>query len=125
MDVSHASLYFPIMPYFSGIEWLHAGHLPQCTTWVDKRFDGYCCLNFARSGSVKWRTGRRRFLALHAPVAWWTFPGPRFQYGYNGSEPWDHYFLCFRGPRVAAFARHGLLPLDANRAWAQVSDAVG
>jgi AraC-like DNA-binding protein len=92
---------------------------------VDKVFPDYYCLNFASRGALKWRIGRRRFLTLRAPVAWWTFPGPRFQYGSQDGTPWDHYFVCFRGPRVETFTGRGLLPLDTRHPWARIADPVG
>lgn len=110
------------MPYFDHVEWISGGHLPQCTAWVDKAFPNYYCLNYAHRGAVEWRTGRRPFLTLKAPVAWWTFPGPRFQYGSRNGLPWDHYFVCFRGPRITTFVKEGLLPSDPRQAWARIHD---
>lgn len=110
------------MNFFSGLEWVNGAHMPRCTAWVDKIFPDYCCLNYAHRGQLQWRIGRARFITLKAPVAWWTFPGPHFQYGVKNRVPWDHYFVCFRGPRMEAFRKKGLLPVATPRPWATIAD---
>ncbi|MEO6873602.1 MAG: AraC family transcriptional regulator [Opitutaceae bacterium] len=112
------------MGFFAGIEWINGAHMPRCTAWVDKVFPDYYCLNYAHRGQLKWRTGQNRFIALRAPVAWWTFPGPHFQYGIQEGPSWDHYFICFRGPRADDYRREGLLPVASRRLWAPIYDPV-
>lgn len=122
MEVSITLLYVLIMKFFTGLEWVSSAHLPRCTAWVDKIFPDYYCLNYAHRGQLQWRIGRNRFRTLRAPVAWWTFPGPRFQYGVQNGVPWDHYFVCFRGARAESYRRNGLLPTKSNGAWSHVAD---
>lgn len=112
------------MAYFSGIEWVSGGHIPRCTAWVDKAFADYFCINYAHSGRVKFRFDRHRFVTLEAPVAWWSYPGPWFQYGSDDGTPWDHYYLCFRGPRWATYAEQGLVTMTSPRPWIRIADPV-
>lgn len=124
MEVSAKSLLFSIMAYFSGIEWLSGMHLPGCTAWVDKVFPDYFCLNYAHRGTIQWQTDDRPARTMSAPVAWWTFPGPHFRYGSANGAAWDHYFICFRGSRVADYIAGGLLHTDSTSACAPVADSL-
>jgi AraC-like DNA-binding protein len=122
MDISINFLHNISMPYFSGIEWVSHAHMPACTAWVDKEFSDYYCLNYAHQGSIKWRLNRGRYITLKAPVAWWTYPGPWFEYGCRGEAPWNHYYVCFRGDRVRPFIKKGLLPLKGDKPWVKIRD---
>ncbi len=101
-------------PYFKDIEWMAHNHMPQCMIWVDKRFDAYYCLNYAHSGTIIWKDEEGAETTLRAPLAWWTYPGPRFQYGSLHGTPWDQRFVNFRGNRVDAYIESGLLPIRAS-----------
>jgi AraC-like DNA-binding protein len=122
MDIFINHLHNLIMPYFSGIEWVSHGRIPACTAWVDKEFKDYYCLNYAHQGSLKWRINRQRFVTLRAPVAWWTYPGPWFEYGHREGAPWNHRYVCFRGERVRQFINKGLLPLKGDKPWVKIED---
>lgn len=88
----------------------HYDHLPRCQVWIDTIFKGYCGLNYAHSGQIRWAVDGGEPKVLTAPVAWWTWPGPRFQYGQTESPGWDHYYVTFRGPWVDHLLRARWMP---------------
>ena len=60
---------------------------------------------------------------LTAPVAWWTWPGPRFEYGKTESPGWDHYYVTFRGPWVDQLRRSGWMPSSSANAYCFIQNA--
>jgi AraC-like DNA-binding protein len=97
------------MPYFEGLTFITHNHLPQCQAWVDCVFTKYA-LNFCGGGRIRWRSHGGAEQTLTAPVAWWVWPGQRFQYGNFPDESWDHYYVSFNGPRARRMAGSGLIP---------------
>jgi AraC-like DNA-binding protein len=93
-------------------------HKLRCQAVVDKCFPDYVSLNYAHAGCVRHRIGDGPERLLHAPVAWWTWPGPRFFYGNRVAPGWDHYYVCFKGKVVKEWAREGWLPpSDPAAGW--------
>lgn len=111
------------MDYFADLSFLMADHRPDCNAWIDRRFDGFYALNFARSGRLRWADGRGRFIELTAPVLWWTWPNEHFIYGAMSGETWNHYYVTFTGPRAQRMVDTGLIRRDRQRAFAMVGDA--
>lgn len=107
-------LYFLIMRHFDGIEWVNFNHSPRLVAWKDTRFPDYYVIDYCHSGFIRWGMGHEKLRTLHAPVAWWTFPGPHFTFGSDNGAPWDHYFVGFRGPRARQFLKTGLFPIHAD-----------
>jgi AraC-like DNA-binding protein len=97
------------MGYFDGIHWRSADHVPRCTAWIDREFPECMALNFAHGGRIRYGVDGEPLIVLPAPVAWWTFPGPRFTYGACEGESWDHYYVSFDGPRADRMLREGLI----------------
>lgn len=116
-------LYFLIMDYFKGVEWVGFNHLPDLSIWKEKTFDDYWVLDYAHSGAVDFGMGADPLVRLEAPVAWLTFPGPRFRFGRTDGGIWDHYFAAFRGPRVASYLSGGLYPMESMPPFRPISDA--
>lgn len=104
------------MNYFEGLQLLTVQTHAQCTAWVDKVFDGYHVLDYCHRGTLLHAVGEEEGLGLlEGPVAWVTWPGPRFRFGNPPEGPshvWEHWFVAFRGPRVAAFLAGGLFPRE-------------
>ena len=100
MDISREHLYEMGMNYFGGLRWGHFNHLPRCAVWIDQRFDFYA-LNYCHAGRIRWGMNGGPLRTLTAPVAWWTWPGPRFAYGNLPGETWDHYYVVLHGARPA------------------------
>lgn len=111
------------MEYFADLSFVMADHQPRCDAWIDRRFEDFCALNFARSGRVRWGNGRGRFIELTAPVLWWTWPKEHFVYGAMPGETWNHYYVTFTGPRTSRMIETGLIPISRPRAFAMVGDA--
>jgi len=97
-------------------------HLPNCTSWVDKIFDGYWALNFAHSGELVFGVNGGPLRRLTAPVAWWTWPGPRFTYGCERPPGWNHYYVTFTGTWARELFQTGWLPLIPSTAFRVISD---
>jgi AraC-like DNA-binding protein len=66
-------------------------------------------LNFAAGGRIRYGLEGEPLNMLSAPVAWWTFPGPRFAYGACAGETWDHYYVSFSGARAERMLARGLI----------------
>lgn len=96
------------MDWFDGLTFGSAQHVPDCRAWIDRSFDDYCALNFARAGRIAYARGGAEPVVLPAPLAWWTVPGVRYTYGRVDGRGWDHYYVTFRGPRVGQWERGGL-----------------
>lgn len=92
-------------------------HLPDFTVWIDKPFPDYVSLNYAHSGTVRYRCGDGEEQVFTRPVLWWTEPGARFTYGNRERSGWDHFFVCFAGKRVEEWRKSGLLPPAKTRGW--------
>lgn len=92
-------------------------HLPDFTVWIDKAFPDYVSLNYAHTGTVRYRCGEGEEQVFTRPVLWWTEPGPRFTYGNREKSGWNHYYVCFAGTRVAEWRKSGLLPPARPRGW--------
>ena len=98
----------------------HALHHRQ---WVKKSFAGYFSINYAHTGFVRHRVGDGLERVLHAPVAWWTWPGPEFQYGNLVAPGWDHYYVCYAGDLLKKWKREGWMPPpEASTAWRHPQD---
>jgi len=106
------------MRYFQDLEFGIFDHLPRCSVWIDRYFPTYCGLNYAHAGNIRWKVGpdEQDIVTLTAPVAWWTWPGPRFQYGCGPETFWDHYYVTFFGPRIERFIDEELLPTRVTAA---------
>ena len=103
-------LYNLRMNYYDDLTFLAYDHVPHCSVWIDRDFPEYFALNFASAGEILWGMNGAAPVLLSAPTAWWTWPGPRFQYGCAPGESWNHYYITFRGERAERFCREGLLP---------------
>jgi AraC-like DNA-binding protein len=115
-------LYILIMEYYSGVEWINFNHSPKLLAWKDKVFPDYYVLDFACSNYIHWAMGNSPLKILHAPVAWWTWPGPHFRFGSHDNRPWDHYFAGFRGPRIQKWISSGLFPIHRDPPYIQIED---
>ena len=101
----------------------HYDHLPGCRVWIDTVFKGFCALNYAHSGQIRLAVDGGATKILTAPVAWWTWPGPRFEYGQTQSPGWDHYYVTFRGPWVDQLRRSGWMPSSSANAYCFIHNA--
>jgi AraC-like DNA-binding protein len=102
------------MNYFSGLEWINYNHNPKRCYWQQKQFPDYYVLNFAYSGTIFWSKDSSKPIKLAGPVAWWTYPGPFYEFGTKEQDTWDHYYVGFKGERVKKYIDSGLLPVDSN-----------
>jgi len=101
---------------------LHFNHLPNCTAWVDRTFEGYFALNYAHAGRISWGMNGAPLQELTAPAAWWTWPGPHFTYGCKNPPGWDHYYVTFCGRWAVELLQTGWLPTVATESFRPVTD---
>jgi AraC-like DNA-binding protein len=87
-----------IMADFFDIKFLHWNTVPECKVWISKCFD-YYVLDFAAKGTLDFSIDNSKPISLDAPVAWLTFPGPRFQFGKRSGDSgvWEHRYVAFNG----------------------------
>ncbi len=105
------------------ITFRHHNHLPGFQGWVDRTFPGVHALNYAHSGRVLYGIDGSPLREIHGPVAWWTWPGPRFVYGWRESPTWDHRYVTFHGPWAEDLAGLGWFPTQASSAFCPISNA--
>lgn len=101
----------------------HFEHIPRCQVWVETAYKHFCALNYAHSGQILWAAEGGEPKVLTAPVAWWTWPGPRFCYGRTEAPGWDHYYVTFQGAWVDQLLHADWLPSAPASAWRLVSNA--
>lgn len=89
---------------------LHGSETTACTATVDKRFPGYCTLQFITRGRVYVDYNARH----HELEGRWTFPffpGPRIRCGrLTGCASWHHRYVAVTGPLVDHWRSAGLWP---------------
>jgi len=98
------------MKNFKDIEFIAWTHRPECTAWVDKKYD-YYVLDYAESGKLSMQIGNEAVQTLNGPVVFLTFPGPRFRFGQRAGH-WNHRFISFKGKLADSFAQSGLFPVN-------------
>jgi AraC-like DNA-binding protein len=109
----------PVKPPF---RFMHYAHIPRCKAWIDTVFKSNCGINYAHSGQIHWAVDGAEPRVLTAPVAWWTWPGPRFCYGQPQAPGWDHYYVTFQGAWVNQLLRAGWVPSNPSKACCFVNN---
>lgn len=98
-------------------------HVPGCRVWIDSVFPSRFALNYAHAGRICWQASpEAEPLVLEAPVAWWTWPGPRFLYGWREQPGWDHYYVAFEGAAAELMAADGWIDRTRETAWQTVAE---
>lgn len=98
---------------------LHGKHTPDCVATVDKHFEGYYTLQYSPACDLELAYDAQEFV-LAGAWFWPACPGPHIRFRNRPGVPlrWDHYYVAFNGPRVAAWQRDGLFPLTPQPAQA-------
>ena len=91
------------------ITFLNCDHVAECRAWIDRCFD-YYVLDFAESGSPQFQVDAGPAQQLCGPVAWLTFPGPRFRFGIppHAERCWNHRYVAFSGPFAERLLKQGV-----------------
>ena len=97
-------------------------HLPHCEAWIDNVYKRRVGLNYAHSGKIRWAMDGDKERILEGPVAWWTWPGPRFTYGCKEPPGWNHYFVTFSGEWVDDLLQMGWLDTRSGQPFRRVAD---
>lgn len=119
-------LSFLTMDFFADARILFWGRRPDCRAWVDKVFEGYYVLDFAEAGALLHAEGMSDLEEIAGPVAWLTYPGKRFRFGWPALDrAWNHRFVAFAGERARAYADSGLFPLQREPAVFPLEGATG
>jgi AraC-like DNA-binding protein len=99
-----------IMKNFKNIEWVGYNHTLECNAWVSKYFQDYYVLQYSHKGDLPLWINNKKYI-LEAPVAWLTYPGPYFRFGFEKHDKaWEHRFVSFRGERADSYKKDGLFP---------------
>lgn len=102
------------MNYFDGINFIGYGNSPGNTSVHKiKQFDGYYGIQYNHSGRLDFAIGDSPHTVVEGAWAFFSYPGPSFYYAPPAGEKRHHCYLCFNGPRVEAFIKSGLMPIDA------------
>lgn len=95
---------------------LHSNHMPSCSARVDKRFVGYCTLQYITRGAVELSYGGPKRV-LEPEWLWPTYPGPRIRFHLApGEGSWDHRYVAVAGPGVERWRAEGLWPNEPQAA---------
>lgn len=95
------------------LDFLHCSHLPRCSVFLDKYFDGYCSLQYMAEGAVElgYDGPSGPLQRLEGKWFWPAVPGPRVVFHpAPGQGWWCHRYVAFRGPRAERWMAEGLLP---------------
>lgn len=97
------------------LHFLFGQFVPRCTHNVDKRFEGYCVLQYCAGGAVDLTIGEEQ-RTLEGRFFWSSYPGPRIAFkpsarGGKGGDTWVHRYLAFRGSAVKRWTEEGLFPI--------------
>lgn len=85
-------------------------HIPRHSSNVDSVMATWA-LNYAHQGQLYLSVDGGKERCLEGPVAFWTWPGPRWCYRPGESGYWDHYFISWKGPRAEVWQQNRLHPL--------------
>lgn len=110
--------------YYSGIRIFRFNHVSKYSSVVDSAFSTWA-LNYAHSGKILFSVDGGEPQILEGPVAFWTWPGPRWRYE-PAEDSWDHYFVSWRGPKAEEWQNGGLHPLTAvGQSFCKITDPNG
>lgn len=102
------------MTYFNGIHFVCSGCSANHADYITRRFKDYYGIQYSQDGdfAVEMDGIFKRTVA----GAWVliTRPGPVFHYGALPGGERLHAFVCFKGPRVNAYIKSGLLPINSR-----------
>ena len=90
------------------LHFLHGSEIPQCRAIVDKRFAGYCALQFIYDRSINLRYNSKHSV-LEAPYIWPCNPGPHIYFEAH-AEHWYHFHIAVTGPCLDQWRQDGLWP---------------
>lgn len=112
------------MSWFGGLHPYRYNRLASHQEWFDRRQDSWA-LNYAHRGRLSFAIDGGPTRILQAPVAYWTWPGPRWTYGPADADGFEHVFVSWRGERPQAWVRGGLFPSAAIQpCWLTITDPV-
>lgn len=110
------------MDWFGGLRAYRWNRLLHNREYFDRQQQSWA-LNYAHRGQLRLAIDGGEPIILQAPVAYWTWPGPRWTYGPVGEHDWEHVFVSWLGERPAAWVRSGLFPSQCmKRSWMTITD---
>jgi len=95
---------------YAGAQVFRFNHIPHHTNTVDAVLETWA-LNYAHQGQVCFSADGGPERCFDHPVAFWTWPGPRWRYRPGDAGYWDHYFISWKGPRAQDWQQNRLHPL--------------
>jgi len=102
-----------IMSYFDGIHFVCGGYFANHAAYITGHFKDYYGVQYSQDGEFKVVNGAYKRIVT-GPWVLITRPGPIFRYGAVPGGQRLHAFVCFKGPRVAAYIKSGLLPINPH-----------
>lgn len=95
---------------------LHASEVPACTAVIEKRFVGYCSLQYVTAGAVSLSYNRKPW-HLDPGWIWPCNPGPHIAFhAAPGQRHWYHHHVAVRGPLLDHWRAEGLWPVEPQAA---------
>lgn len=110
------------MNFFDDLEFVCSGKSSSSSSaYVGHYFDGYYGLQFISSGRIQLKVNDSEVITARGPVCFFTAPGAAFSYNSLPGETREHYFVCFKGPRIERYLQGGLLPQETAAEFFPVS----
>lgn len=114
----------PNVSYYSGIRIFRFNHAPSYGSVVDTTFTTWA-VNYVHSGRILFSVDGCEPQVLEGPVAFWTWPGPRWRYE-PADESWDHYFISWKGPKAVEWQEGNLHPMtEHGKSFCKITDPKG
>lgn len=102
------------MNYFEGVNFIFAGYFPNYSLFCTRRFKDYYGIQYSQDGKLRVEMGPDFKRTVSGPWALITRPGPVFRFGAPPRQKRLHACVCFNGPKVDAYVKSGLLPMDRH-----------
>jgi len=109
------------MDYFSGVNFLNWGDIPDYGNALDIVFGDYYGIQYNHAGNFFCNLNDGAAINGAGPHAFITYPGGHFRYGAEPGSERHHVFVCFRGPRVNRYLTEGLLTVRTRNPVVKIS----
>ena len=111
------------MEYFDDLSYTLFSHRSELNAYGDG-FPAAYGIQFIASGEIALTIGDGEEHIRKGPVAFLTTPSYRYRYYTPGGKTRDHYYVCFKGPRVEAWLRGGLFRITPENPFIPVPNPV-
>lgn len=103
-----------IMDYFGGLSFVGGGCLANHADYITRQFKDYYGIQYSQDGEFMVEMNGTYKRTVTGPWVLITRPGSLFRYGAVPGGQRLHAFVCFKGPRIKAYIKSDLLPVNPH-----------